>query len=223
VAQIARFRASIPPGDIEERFPQARGWGACLAKPSREADLLIRLDNQRWMPKHVSSSLMEGDNLWLMQSVLGPACMLMGCAMRIVPSGGNQGRTGALGPGAHNIREVPARTGPDRQDEWRVRKPVNPKMGCLQKMIVMAVLLISVADPGCLYRIPDPDLYPSRIPDPDLYPSWIPDLGSRIQKQQQRGVKQNLLSYVFFVATNFTKLKIILFLKCLKKKIGSTF
>jgi hypothetical protein len=24
----------------------------------------------------------------------------------------------------------------------------------------------SVADPGCLSRIPDPDFYPSRIPDP---------------------------------------------------------
>ena len=46
---------------------------------------------------------------------------------------------------------------------------------------------ISVADPGCLSRIPDPDFYPSRIPD----------LGSRIQKQQQkRGVKKKLLSYL---------------------------
>jgi hypothetical protein len=36
------------------------------------------------------------------------------------------------------------------------------------------------------------------IPDPDFYPSRIPDLGSRIQKQQQkRGVKKNLLSYLF--------------------------
>ena len=26
--------------------------------------------------------------------------------------------------------------------------------------------LTSVADPGCLSRIPDPDFYPSRIPDP---------------------------------------------------------
>jgi hypothetical protein len=26
--------------------------------------------------------------------------------------------------------------------------------------------LNSVADPGCLSRIPDPDFYPSRIPDP---------------------------------------------------------
>ncbi len=32
---------------------------------------------------------------------------------------------------------------------------------------------VSVADPGCLSRIPDPDFYPSRISDP----------GSRIQKQ----------------------------------------
>jgi len=46
-------------------------------------------------------------------------------------------------------------------------------------------------------------------------------LGSRIQKQKQKkGVKKNLLSNLFFVATNFTKLKIILFFKCcLKKKI----
>jgi hypothetical protein len=43
----------------------------------------------------------------------------------------------------------------------------------------------SVADPGCLSRISDPEVYPFRIPD----------LGSRIQKQQQkRGVKKNLLS-----------------------------
>ncbi len=60
----------------------------------------------------------------------------------------------------------------------------------------------SVADPGCLSRTPDPDFYPSRIPD----------LGSRIQKQpQKRGVKKNLLSYLFFVTTNFTKLQIISF------------
>jgi hypothetical protein len=27
--------------------------------------------------------------------------------------------------------------------------------------------MLSVADPGCLSRIPDPDFYPSRIPDLD--------------------------------------------------------
>ncbi len=47
-----------------------------------------------------------------------------------------------------------------------------------------------VADPGCLSRIPDPDFYPSRIP--------VSDPGSRIRKQRQkRGVKKNLLSYLF--------------------------
>jgi hypothetical protein len=64
----------------------------------------------------------------------------------------------------------------------------------------------SVADPGCLSRIPDPDFYPSRIPD----------LGSRIQniKQQEKtGVKKNLFFITFYVATNFTKLQIILVLK----------
>jgi hypothetical protein len=46
----------------------------------------------------------------------------------------------------------------------------------------------SVADPGCLSLIPDPDFYPSRIPD----------LGSRIQKQQQkREAKKFFLSYLF--------------------------
>jgi hypothetical protein len=42
----------------------------------------------------------------------------------------------------------------------------------------------SVADPGCLSRIPDPDFYPSRIPD----------LGSRIPDpktgRKERGEKK---------------------------------
>jgi hypothetical protein len=71
----------------------------------------------------------------------------------------------------------------------------------------------SVADPGCLSRIPDPDFYPSRIPD----------VGSQIQKQQQkRGVKKKFV-IPFFVATNFAKLNIILFLKCQTKKFGPIF
>jgi hypothetical protein len=60
-----------------------------------------------------------------------------------------------------------------------------------------ADLPISVADPGCLSRIPDPDFYPARILDP----------GSQIQKQQQkRGVKKNLLSY-FFCSHKFHKIE----------------
>ncbi len=62
------------------------------------------------------------------------------------------------------------------------------------------------------------DVYPgSRILIFTHPGSLIPDLGqpgSRIQKQQQkRWLKQNLLSNLF-VATKFTKLEIISFLKC---------
>jgi hypothetical protein len=56
---------------------------------------------------------------------------------------------------------------------------------------------ISVEDPGCLSRIPDPDFYTSRNPDPG---SRIPDLGSRIPKQQQkRGLKKFFLSFLFIL------------------------
>jgi hypothetical protein len=69
------------------------------------------------------------------------------------------------------------------------------------------VVRISVADPGCLSRIPDPDFYPSRIPDPG---SRIPDLKTATR---ERGEKK-LVVIPFYVATNFSKLKIILVLKC---------
>jgi hypothetical protein len=78
-----------------------------------------------------------------------------------------------------------------------------------------------VADPGCLSRIPDPDFYPSRIPDLGSRisdpGSRIPDLGSRIPDPKtatkERGEKK-LVVITFYVATNFTKLQIILVLKC---------
>jgi hypothetical protein len=60
-------------------------------------------------------------------------------------------------------------------------------------------LYFSVADPGCLSRIPDPDFYPSRIRD----------LGSKTAKKE-RG-ENFFFVKPFFVATKF---KIILFLKC---------
>jgi hypothetical protein len=48
--------------------------------------------------------------------------------------------------------------------------------------------------------IPDPDFYPSRIPDPKT--------ATKERGEKFFGVIR------FFVATNFTKLKIILVLKC---------
>jgi hypothetical protein len=58
----------------------------------------------------------------------------------------------------------------------------------------------SVANPGCLSRIPDHDFYPSRIPDPKT-------------ATKERGEKKFDV-IPFNVATNFTKLYIILVLKC---------
>ncbi len=76
-------------------------------------------------------------------------------------------------------------------------------------IIWIPLVIISVADPGCLSRIPDPDFYPSRIPDPKT--------GTK-----ERGEKK---FYVisFYVATNFTNLNIILVLKCWRKKFGPIF
>ncbi len=48
--------------------------------------------------------------------------------------------------------------------------------------------------------IPDPDFYPSRIPDPK-------------RATKESGVKKFVV-ITFYVATNFTKLKIILVFKC---------
>jgi hypothetical protein len=58
-------------------------------------------------------------------------------------------------------------------------------------------LSASVADPGCLSRIPDPDFYPSRIPD---LGSLIPDPKTATK---ERGEKK-LVVIPFYVATNFT-------------------
>jgi hypothetical protein len=57
-----------------------------------------------------------------------------------------------------------------------------------------------------LTSIADPDFYPSRISDPKT-------------ATKERG-KKKLVVIPFYVAINFTKLKIILFLKCCKKKFG---
>ncbi len=70
-----------------------------------------------------------------------------------------------------------------------------------------AVLRIRDVNHGS--RIPDPDFYPSRIPDRRFR---IPDPGSKtVTKERGENI---FFVKPFFVATNFTKLSIILFLKC---------
>ena len=62
------------------------------------------------------------------------------------------------------------------------------------------------------------------IPDPGswffTYPGFqIPDLGSRIQKQQQKTGVKKIFCQTIFLATNFTKLNIILFLICWRNNL----
>jgi hypothetical protein len=76
--------------------------------------------------------------------------------------------------------------------------------------------LFSVADPGCLSRIPDTDFTHSGSRISDLG-SRIPDPGSK-NSNKREGWKKFVVK-PFFVATNFTKLIIILFFKMKKKKI----
>jgi hypothetical protein len=57
------------------------------------------------------------------------------------------------------------------------------------------------------------------IPDPDFYPFWIPDPKTATKEWGHK----KLVVKPLFVATNFTKLKIILFFKCRRKKFGPVF
>jgi hypothetical protein len=67
------------------------------------------------------------------------------------------------------------------------------------------------------------DVYPGSWFLPITYPgSRISDPGSRSKNSNKREGWKKLLSYLF-VATNFTKLKIILFLKCWRKKFEPVF
>jgi hypothetical protein len=67
---------------------------------------------------------------------------------------------------------------------WKMQNSVSKKIKEGQRT---GCLLLSVADPGCLSRIPDPDFYPSRIPD----------LGSRIQKQQPKREVKKTSCHIF--------------------------
>jgi hypothetical protein len=72
------------------------------------------------------------------------------------------------------------------------------------------------------------DVHPgSPVPDPDFNPSRILDLGSRITDPKtatkERGEKNFVVIPIFFVAANFTKLNIILIIKCRRKEFGPVF
>ncbi len=90
--------------------------------------MLIGLDNQGWMPKHVGSSQVKGDNLRLMQSMLSPLCILMWSAKAADTGDGTQGSTGDLPRGS-------------RQPS---RKRMEPHLAvCMQVMMAMMLVMLA--------------------------------------------------------------------------------
>jgi hypothetical protein len=71
------------------------------------------------------------------------------------------------------------------------------------------MFLNSVADPGCLSRIPDPDFYPSRIPDPKT--------GTK-----ERGEKK-FFCHTFLCSHKFHKIGHYFSFEVVRKKIWANF
>ncbi len=86
-------------------------------------------------------------------------------------------------------------------DSVRIRIEFAPELD-------YSIPVTSVADPGCLSRIPDPGFYPSRIPDPKT-------------ATKERGEK-NLLSCLF-CSHKFHKLENYFIFEMPKKKFGPIF
>jgi hypothetical protein len=91
VDHIATLAAADIAGDVVTRIPWIEGFAEKLARPARDVEMLIGMDNQGWMPVHVESSRLESDNLRLMQSILSPRCILMGSVRMPEQRRGTQG------------------------------------------------------------------------------------------------------------------------------------
>ncbi len=96
VDHISTLAASDVTEDIVMRLPRTKVFVEKLARPAGDVEMLVGMDNQGWMPMHVESSRVEGDNLRLMQSVLSPRCILMGSAR--MPDQGSDTQGSSAGP-----------------------------------------------------------------------------------------------------------------------------
>jgi len=63
VDHIATLAAVDVTEDIVTRIPQTEGFVEKLARPARDVEMLIGMDNQGWMPVHKESSQLASDNL----------------------------------------------------------------------------------------------------------------------------------------------------------------
>ncbi len=109
-----------------------------------------------------------------------------------------------------------------------VERPLIFKLAVEMYFIILGYYYTWLCSLQPVINPPDPalrirDVYPGSRILIFTHPGWS-DLGSRIQKQlQKRGMKKKFVVIPFFVATNFTKFLIILFLNCWRKKFGSNF
>ncbi len=76
----------------------------------------------------------------------------------------------------------------------------------------------SIADPGCLSRIPDPDFYPSLILDPG---SRIPDPDPKTVPKERN--EKKFCYHTFFCSHKFHKIEYYVIFEMLKKKIWANF
>ncbi len=118
VDHITMLAATKMPEDIGRRLPQAIGFEEKLARLVGDVEMLVGMDNQGWMPRHVESSQVEGDNLRLMQSMLSPRCSLMGSARAADQGSNTQGS--AAGPPQGFRRSSGKRPGPQPLNSLRV-------------------------------------------------------------------------------------------------------
>jgi hypothetical protein len=95
---------------------------------------------------------------------------------------------------------IKTRTSQYRENDYLPLLSLSPYPLCVDLYLCILLTTCSVADPGCLSRILIITHPGSRIPDPKT-------------ATKERGEKK-LVVKLLFVATNFTKLNIILFLKC---------
>jgi hypothetical protein len=118
VDHITTLAAANVPEDIRTRLPRTECFVEKLARPAGDVKMLVGMDNQGWMPMHVESSQVEGDNLRLMQSVLSPRCILMG-SVRVTDQGSDT-QGSAAGPLRGFRRSSGKRSGPQPLNSLRV-------------------------------------------------------------------------------------------------------
>ncbi len=148
VDHITILAATTVPVDIGRRLPQVKGFEEKLAWPAGDVEMLVGMDNQGWMPKHVESSEGEGNNLRLMQSMLSPRCILMGSTRMANPGGGTQG----------SVADQP------RGLRWLGGKRLEPRpMNGLRVMMTMMLLMMAGLPECAAFRAYDCNNQSSQI------------------------------------------------------------